>query len=73
MRIIYLSRPIEGTRYTKSEPRLPLDICLKAFVELSDERVIGPFEGDKEASDWMWEKKKYWGRCHEMPFEEGLI
>jgi len=70
MKIIYLHRPMEGTRYTKNKPYLPLDICLKAFVELSDSRIVGPFDGGQEASDWMMEKKKYWGRCHEMPFAE---
>ena len=70
MKIVYLPRPIDDTRYTKNAPYLPLDICLKAFVELNDGGVVGPFEGGREASDWMMEKKTYWGRCHEMPFKE---
>ena len=73
MKIVYLPRPIEGTRHTRTEPYLPLDICLKAFVELSDGGVVGPFEGGQEAGDWMWEKKMYWGRCHEMPWSERLL
>ena len=57
MKIIYLPRPIEGTRYTRDEPYLPLDICLKPFVQLNDGvSVVGPFTGSEEAHDWMSEE-----------------
>jgi len=59
MKIIYLPRPIEGTRYTKydpDQPSLPLDICLKPFVELDDGvSVVGPFKYREDAYEYMVE------------------
>ena len=60
MKIIYLPRPIEGTRYTKYDPKrpdqqpLPLDICLKPFVELDDGvSVEGPFATSHDAQKFI--------------------
>ena len=59
MKIILLPRPIEGTRYTKTKPYLPLDICLKPFVQLNDGvSVVGPFLGSEEAHAWMLEEAR---------------
>ena len=63
MKIIYLPRPIDGTRYTKYDPkhpRLPLDICLKPFVELDDGvSVEGPFDTSDEAHNYMREVRNF--------------
>ena len=62
MRIVYLPRPIEGTRYTRPStkgPPLPLDICLKPFVELNDGvSVEGPFVTSHDARNWMLKESK---------------
>ena len=63
MKIIYLPRPIEGTRYTKYDPkhpRIPLDICLKPFVELDDGvSVEGPFDTSGDAAEWMRLRRRF--------------
>ena len=66
MKIIYLPRPIDGTRYTKYDPKrpdqqpLPLDICLKPFVELDDGvSVEGPFDTSDEAHNYMMEIRNF--------------
>ena len=57
MKVIYLPRPIEGTRFTKDKPYLPLDICLKPCVQLHDGvSVVGPVLGSEEAHDWLHEE-----------------
>jgi len=54
MKIVYLPRPMEGTRRTRTEPYLPLDICLKPFVQLDDGvSVEGPFADSDDAQSWM--------------------
>ena len=59
MKIVYLPRPIEGTRYTRPStkgPPLPLDICLKPFVDLDDGvSVVGPFKYREDAYEYMVE------------------
>ena len=66
MKIIYLPRPIDGTRYTKYDPKrpdqqpLPLDICLKPFVELDDGvSVEGPFDTSGDAAEWMRLRRRF--------------
>ena len=66
MKIIYLPRPIDGTRYTKYDPKrpdqqpLPLDICFKPFVELDDGvSVEGPFDTSDEAHNYMMEVRNF--------------
>ncbi len=65
MKIIYLPRPMDGTRYTKYDPKrpdqqpLPLDICLKPFVQLDDGvSVVGPFKEREDAEDYMVERRE---------------
>ena len=69
MTIIYLPRPMEGTRYTKHDPKrpdqqpLPLDICLKPFVQLNDGvSVVGPFKYREDAYGYMVERMKAEGK-----------
>jgi hypothetical protein len=54
---------MDGTRYTKYDPKrpdqqpLPLDICLKPFVQLDDGvSVVGPFKYREDAYDYMVER-----------------
>jgi hypothetical protein len=59
MKIVFLPRPMDGTRYTKPStkgPPLPLDICLKPFVQLNDGvSVVGPFKERDDAYNYMVE------------------
>ena len=49
---------MDGTRYTKPStkgPPLPLDICLKPFVQLDNGNLVGPFKYREDAYDYMVE------------------
>ena len=64
MKIVFLPRPMDGTRYTKPStkgPPLPLDICLKPFVQLNDGvSVVGPFKERDDAYNYMVELTEDW-------------
>ena len=49
---------MDGTRYTRPSmegPPLPLDICLKPFVQLDNGNLVGPFKESDDAAAYMVE------------------
>ena len=61
MKIVYEPHPMDGTRYTRPStkgPPLPLDICLKPFVQLDNGNLIGPFKERDDAAAYMVEMRK---------------